>query len=112
MKNADTAWRLRVALSAFFILPSALLSCAQRPITLPPALQGNTAVAQLHEGILADTDGAGVRRGVWGVAVYSLDRQERLFELNSRALLVPASAAKVASVATASEAAGWNYRYV
>jgi D-alanyl-D-alanine carboxypeptidase/D-alanyl-D-alanine-endopeptidase (penicillin-binding protein 4) len=53
----------------------------------------------------------GVQRGVWGVAVHSLDRDERLFELNARTLLVPASAAKIVSVATAAEAVGWDYRF-
>ena len=41
----------------------------------------------------------------------SLDRDERLFELNPRTLLVPASVAKLVSVATAAEAVGWDYRF-
>jgi serine-type D-Ala-D-Ala carboxypeptidase/endopeptidase (penicillin-binding protein 4) len=53
----------------------------------------------------------GVQRGVWGIVVHSLDRDERLFELNPRTLLVPASVAKLAAVATAAEAVGWDYRY-
>ena len=52
-----------------------------------------------------------MRRGVWGVVVYSLDRRERLFELNPQALLVPASTAKLLSVASAAEAVGWDYRF-
>jgi D-alanyl-D-alanine carboxypeptidase/D-alanyl-D-alanine-endopeptidase (penicillin-binding protein 4) len=57
------------------------------------------------------TQSPGVRRGVWGVAVQSLDRDERLFELNPRTLLVPASVAKIVAVATAAESVGWDYTF-
>jgi D-alanyl-D-alanine carboxypeptidase/D-alanyl-D-alanine-endopeptidase (penicillin-binding protein 4) len=52
-----------------------------------------------------------VQRGVWGVVVHSLDRNERLFELQPRILLVPASVAKIPAVAAAVEAVGWDYRF-
>jgi D-alanyl-D-alanine carboxypeptidase/D-alanyl-D-alanine-endopeptidase (penicillin-binding protein 4) len=48
---------------------------------------------------------------VWGVVVHSLDRNERLFELQPRTLLVPASVAKIPVLATAAEAVGWDYRF-
>ena len=41
----------------------------------------------------------------------SLDRHDRLVDLNSRTLFVPASIAKLVSVATAAEAVGWDYRF-
>jgi D-alanyl-D-alanine carboxypeptidase/D-alanyl-D-alanine-endopeptidase (penicillin-binding protein 4) len=53
----------------------------------------------------------GVSRAAWGVAVQSLDRGERLFTLNAGTLLVPASVAKLVTVAAASDAVGWDYRY-
>jgi D-alanyl-D-alanine carboxypeptidase/D-alanyl-D-alanine-endopeptidase (penicillin-binding protein 4) len=53
----------------------------------------------------------GVSRASWGVIVQSLDRRERLFALNAGTLLVPASVAKVVTVATAADAVGWDYRY-
>jgi D-alanyl-D-alanine carboxypeptidase/D-alanyl-D-alanine-endopeptidase (penicillin-binding protein 4) len=53
----------------------------------------------------------GVSRASWGIAVQSLDRRERLFALNAGTLLVPASVAKLVSVATAADAVGWDYRY-
>lgn len=53
----------------------------------------------------------GVSRAAWGVAVQSLDRRERLVELNAGTLLVPASVAKLVTVATAADAVGWDYRY-
>lgn len=54
---------------------------------------------------------AGVQRGSWGIVVESLDRNERLFELNPRAMLVPASIAKLLSVAAAVDTVGWDYRF-
>jgi serine-type D-Ala-D-Ala carboxypeptidase/endopeptidase (penicillin-binding protein 4) len=53
----------------------------------------------------------GVQRATWGVAVQSLSRNERVFDLNAQTLLVPASVAKLVSVATAAEAVGWDYRF-
>ncbi|OFW15243.1 MAG: D-alanyl-D-alanine carboxypeptidase/D-alanyl-D-alanine-endopeptidase [Acidobacteria bacterium RIFCSPLOWO2_12_FULL_67_14] len=53
----------------------------------------------------------GVRRAAWGIVVHSLDRDERLFELNPGTLLVPASIVKLVSLASASDAVGWEFRY-
>jgi D-alanyl-D-alanine carboxypeptidase/D-alanyl-D-alanine-endopeptidase (penicillin-binding protein 4) len=52
-----------------------------------------------------------VTRGSWGIVVDSLDRHDRLVDLNSRTLFVPASVAKLVSVATAADAVGWDYRF-
>ena len=114
MRNADTPWRRRAALSAFCILHVALLSCAKRPPTTPQGLAQPQpdSIARLSHDILGATSSPGVTRGVWGIAVYSLDRQQPLVELSPRALLVPASSAKIVTVATAAEAVGWNYRYI
>lgn len=100
---------------ALCILPCALISaCASRsaPAIPPaPAVQSRSSLDVLRFDIQAALQLPGVQRGTWGIAVESLDRAERLFELNSRALLVPASVAKLVSVATAVDAVGWNYRY-
>ena len=53
----------------------------------------------------------GVQRGTWGIAVQSLARNDRLFDLNPRTLMVPASVAKLISVATAVDAVSWDYRF-
>jgi D-alanyl-D-alanine carboxypeptidase/D-alanyl-D-alanine-endopeptidase (penicillin-binding protein 4) len=45
------------------------------------------------------------------VVVHSLDRNDRIFELNSHSLLVPASILKRLTVATAVDAVGWDYRF-
>jgi D-alanyl-D-alanine carboxypeptidase/D-alanyl-D-alanine-endopeptidase (penicillin-binding protein 4) len=66
---------------------------------------------QLQQALTAVTHMPGVERGVWGVVVQSLDRSDRLFEVNPRTLLVPASTAKLLSMATAIDAVGWMYRF-
>jgi D-alanyl-D-alanine carboxypeptidase/D-alanyl-D-alanine-endopeptidase (penicillin-binding protein 4) len=94
---------LHFALLAAFCAPKA-----------PPALATPRAVdstRQLQIDLTAATKMPGVQRASWGVAVQSLARNERLFDLNSRTLLVPASVAKLVSVATAADAVGWEYRF-
>jgi D-alanyl-D-alanine carboxypeptidase/D-alanyl-D-alanine-endopeptidase (penicillin-binding protein 4) len=96
------------------------------PATLPPSVTPSeraavtdralvspspTAIQSLQQDLIGITREPGVARGVWAIAVHSLDRDERLFELNPRTLLVPASAAKIVAAASAAEAVGWNYRF-
>ena len=69
------------------------------------------ALEQLRRDITQATQAQGVQRGVWGIVVHSLDRNERLFEMQPQTLLVPGSVAKLAAVATAAEAVGWNYQF-
>ena len=84
--------------------------CAKAPpaVLLPPPVD-NTR--QLQADITAATQLPGVQRATWGVAVQSLARSDRLFDLNPRTLMVPASVAKLVSVATAVDAVGWDYRF-
>jgi D-alanyl-D-alanine carboxypeptidase/D-alanyl-D-alanine-endopeptidase (penicillin-binding protein 4) len=95
---------------AFCILNSAflVLACAKAPPATPA---GRGAVERLRADILLSTQGPGVQRGAWAVAVHSLDRDERLVDLNARTLLVPASIAKLVAVASAAETVGWDYRF-
>ena len=88
-------------------------ACAKAPpaapaVSLAPAVD---RLAQLRQDILQATQQPGVQRAVWGIAVHSLDRNERLFDLNPRTLLVPASITKLISVASAAETVGWDYRF-
>jgi D-alanyl-D-alanine carboxypeptidase/D-alanyl-D-alanine-endopeptidase (penicillin-binding protein 4) len=50
-------------------------------------------------------------RGVWGVDIRSLQTGERLYELNARRLMMPASNMKIVTLATAVEMLGWDFRY-
>jgi D-alanyl-D-alanine carboxypeptidase/D-alanyl-D-alanine-endopeptidase (penicillin-binding protein 4) len=91
------------------LLPLALLSgCAKPPASFPTATD---PLQRLRAQIVAAITTPGVERGVWGIAVRSLQRNETLFELNSRSMLVPASVSKLVSVATAVDAVGWDFRY-
>jgi D-alanyl-D-alanine carboxypeptidase/D-alanyl-D-alanine-endopeptidase (penicillin-binding protein 4) len=88
-------------------------ACARHPppVTAPPLPASARTLSALQSDLLALTRSPGVQRGAWGIVVESLDRQERLFELNPRTLLVPASVAKLVSVATAVDAVGWDYTW-
>jgi D-alanyl-D-alanine carboxypeptidase/D-alanyl-D-alanine-endopeptidase (penicillin-binding protein 4) len=109
MRNPGSVLRLGIAASAFCILSSAFAGCASSPArrTESSAQQ----LAQLRSDIIAATQRPGVGRASWGIVIDSLDRHDRLFDLNSRTLFVPASVAKLVSVATAAEAVGWDYRF-
>jgi D-alanyl-D-alanine carboxypeptidase/D-alanyl-D-alanine-endopeptidase (penicillin-binding protein 4) len=96
--------------------PAILTAPAAAPAPAPaataaPAPASVNALDSLQRDLRAATQAAGVARGAWGIVVHSLDRDERLFELNPRTLLVPASAAKIVSIATAVDAVGWDFRW-
>ena len=102
------------AVFAFFILNFALTvaasGCAKSPPAVPTAPRIDP-VQVLRNDLTAATNLSGVQHAAWGIVVHSLDRDERLFELNPRTLLVPASSAKMVSVASAVGAVGWDYRF-
>src|SRR6185295_1279112 len=80
----------------------------------PPAIAAPSpidATRQLQIDLTAATKMPGVQRATWGIAVQSLARNERLFDLNPDTLMVPASVVKLVSVATAVDAVGWDYRF-
>jgi D-alanyl-D-alanine carboxypeptidase/D-alanyl-D-alanine-endopeptidase (penicillin-binding protein 4) len=77
----------------------------------PPAAKVDPAIEALRKDLLAETALPNVRRAIWGVLVHSLDRDERLFELNPQTLFVPASVAKIVSAISAADAVGWDYRF-
>ena len=109
MRHPDHGLRLCVAASAFCLLHAALLGCAS--VAARRSEDAASALAQLRTDVIAATRTPGVSRASWGIVVDSLDRHERLIDLNARTLLVPASIAKLVSVATAAEAVGWDYRF-
>ena len=79
---------LRVCILHFaFCIP---LSCAKAsPTATPSPATARTAIAQLATRHHSATQGPGVQRGVWGIAVHSLDRNERLFELQAASAARP-----------------------
>ena len=99
----------RPCILALVVLAVHIVGCAKTPVALaPPHLD---PFQQLTQDIVSATKSAGVRRAAWGVVVHSLDRDERIFELNPGMLLVPASVAKLVSLAGAVDAVGWNFRF-
>jgi D-alanyl-D-alanine carboxypeptidase/D-alanyl-D-alanine-endopeptidase (penicillin-binding protein 4) len=106
MQNSGIALWLWIAASAFCILHVALAGCAARSTSA-----GGDVAARLRADIVVQTQRPGVSRASWGIVVDSLDRHDRLVDLNARTLFVPASIAKLVSVATAADAVGWDYRF-
>jgi D-alanyl-D-alanine carboxypeptidase/D-alanyl-D-alanine-endopeptidase (penicillin-binding protein 4) len=96
---------------AFCILNFALASACAKPIVTSAPTPLLDPVQQLSRDITAATLEPGVQRAVWGIVVHSLDRDERVFELNPRTLLVPGSTMKLISLASAVDAVGWNYHF-
>ena len=86
-------------LSTVSCIPSSGSASSQTTPGFTSAATSLPPLEQLQHDILASTRMPGVERGIWGIVVQSLDRAERLFELNPRTLLVPASTAKLLSVA-------------
>ena len=98
--------RARWTLFAFCLLHFAFLGCAARRTA-----SGAEELTRLRADILAVTQKPGISRASWGIVVEPLDGRGRLVDLNARTLFVPASVAKIVSVATAAEAVGWDYRF-
>ena len=69
------------------------------------------AVRELRSSLNKVFNAPIMARGIWAVDVRSLDTGERLFELNSGKLMMPASNMKVVTLATAAETLGWDYRF-
>lgn len=94
--------------SALVLLAMTIAGCAKPPVATTP---GPDPLQRLAQDVTAATASPGVRRAAWGIVVHSLDRDERIFALNPGTLLVPASVAKLVSLAGAVEAVGWDFRF-
>lgn len=95
---------------AFCAVLLTLAGCAKAR-SAAPATAPLDPVLRLRQDVVQATQAPGVQRAAWAVAVQSLDRNERLVDLNSRTLLVPASISKLVSAASAADAVGWDYRF-
>jgi D-alanyl-D-alanine carboxypeptidase/D-alanyl-D-alanine-endopeptidase (penicillin-binding protein 4) len=80
------------------------LGAVAAPARVPPL----TALRQTITTALANPE---LEHGSWGIAIRSLDRDETIFTLNSRKLLMPASTMKVVTLAAAAEQLGWDFTY-
>jgi D-alanyl-D-alanine carboxypeptidase/D-alanyl-D-alanine-endopeptidase (penicillin-binding protein 4) len=89
--------------------------CAKAPPATPAAAGAPVPVVdpviQLRQDLDTLVDRAGHLYGTWGILVQSLTANERVYERNRRTLMVPASTMKLVTVAAASEAVGWDYRF-
>lgn len=108
---------MRSSSARALLITLALLSTGAWRFAAARPLQGTAPgaapapVERLRTRLNAATTSPGVRQAVWGVVAVSLDTGERLFDLNPRTLLVPASVAKLVSTAGAIESVGWDYRF-
>ena len=83
---------------------SAKLGAAAAPSRIPPTRQLQQTITTL----LADPV---LEHGTWGIVVRSVDRDDTLFALNPRRLLMPASTMKVVTLAVAAEQLGWDFAF-
>ena len=83
--------------------------CAALPVETSSGREA--AVRELRAHLAQVFSAPIMARGVWAVDVRSLDTGERLYELNSGKLMMPASNMKVVTLATAAEILGWDYRF-
>ena len=75
------------------------------------AAEAARAVSELRADLTTIFNSAINERGIWAVDIRSLDSGDRLFELNTGRLMMPASNMKILTVAVAAESLGWDYRF-
>ena len=98
---------LRSGLSAVVLIASGCaLAEPARPPTAPIA-----SVERLAAQLTSATFAPELTRGTWGIVVQSLQTGRELFVHNADALLIPASASKLLTLAGAVDAVGWDYRF-
>jgi D-alanyl-D-alanine carboxypeptidase/D-alanyl-D-alanine-endopeptidase (penicillin-binding protein 4) len=80
------------------------------PVSLSAA-SPSAAVRRLQQDIDTLLAAPTLQSGIWGVMVKSLARDETLYAVNARKLLVPSSNMKILTLAAAAERLGWDYAY-
>ena len=89
------------------------------PRALPPTSAASTqvvatasrAVLELQRDLTEIFGDESAPHAVWGVHVRSSERNETLYSLNHRTLLIPASTIKLVTLAAAAERLGWDFRF-
>jgi D-alanyl-D-alanine carboxypeptidase/D-alanyl-D-alanine-endopeptidase (penicillin-binding protein 4) len=89
----------------------ALLSCSKTSPTTAPTTSPRNPLEQLRREITQSTQTPGVQRGVWGIVVHSLDRNERLFDMQPGTLLVPALRRKARSCCLGRRSRWLNFQF-
>lgn len=105
----------RAARALLLALPLAAMACGGTPppstTPSPSSSRPSAAIQKLHDDLDAMIRLPALGRASWGVAVLSLDRKETLYTASPDTLLMPASALKVVTLATAAKRLGWSYAY-
>src|SRR4030095_13676114 len=100
--------RVTFCILNFAFIAASCSAKAPPALVTPPSFD---STRQLQTDLTAATKMPGVQRATGGSARQSRARTQRLFDLNPQTLMVPASIAKLVSVATAADAVGWDYRF-
>lgn len=90
------------------ILTSAVGSSSRAAATQSPS---NGPLTALARSLDAARSTLALTRTSWGIAVYSLDRNESLYRFDANRLLMPASTMKVVTLAAAADTLGWDFCY-
>ncbi len=99
---------LRGALAASVVVAAA---CASHQPVKTVAPEPSPSLRELRADLNTIFNSAINERGVWAVDIRSVDTGERLFELNSGRLMMPASNMKILTLAVAAESLGWDHRF-
>ena len=108
-----------------FVRPFALIflvslsGCAGRatpPLTVAPidttrGADSSAAAINLQQDLNHLFRDKSTPPAIWGVHIRSLDRNQTLYSLNSRTLLIPASTLKIVTLAAAVEQLGWDFTF-
>jgi D-alanyl-D-alanine carboxypeptidase/D-alanyl-D-alanine-endopeptidase (penicillin-binding protein 4) len=76
-----------------------------------PSSTSSRSLDQLHHDIDAILGAPLLERGLWGVVIKPLDRDETWYSRNGAKLMMPASNMKIVTLAAAAEKIGWDYTY-
>ena len=110
---------LRFVCPFVFVFLVSVSGCAARPDSplnvSPPNItlefDSSSAVIQLQQDLNHLFGDRSIPPAIWGVHVRSLDRNQTLYSLNSRTLLIPASTLKIVTLAAAVDQLGWDFTF-
>ena len=80
------------------------------PTAVPPTPNA-IRVGQLQQTIDNILSEPALARGMWGVSIRAIERDETLYRQNGQKLMMPGSTLKIVTLARVAERLGWDYRY-